>query len=92
LLICSLEFDGCRKDTTVAFGRESLRRKTQFSTKTDGSAGINSMTEQTIPQPPAEPPASQPEAPAKPKEIGGPKGPEPTRYGDWERKGRCIDF
>lgn len=28
----------------------------------------------------------------RPKEIGGPKGPEPTRYGDWERKGRCIDF
>ncbi|XP_020641517.3 succinate dehydrogenase assembly factor 4, mitochondrial [Pogona vitticeps] len=26
------------------------------------------------------------------KEKGGPKGPEPTRYGDWERKGRCIDF
>jgi len=26
------------------------------------------------------------------KEIGGPKGPEPTRYGDWEVKGRCIDF
>lgn len=25
-------------------------------------------------------------------EIGGPKGPEPTRYGDWERKGRAIDF
>jgi hypothetical protein len=25
-------------------------------------------------------------------EIGGPKGPEPTRYGDWERNGRCIDF
>ncbi len=25
-------------------------------------------------------------------EIGGPKGPEPTRYGDWERGGRCIDF
>ncbi len=28
----------------------------------------------------------------KPREIGGPKGPEPTRYGDWERNGRCIDF
>jgi len=28
----------------------------------------------------------------KSKEIGGPKGLEPTRYGDWERKGRCIDF
>ncbi len=27
-----------------------------------------------------------------PKEIGGPKGPEPTRYGDWEVNGRCSDF
>jgi len=25
-------------------------------------------------------------------EVNGPKGPEPTRYGDWERKGRCVDF
>jgi len=25
-------------------------------------------------------------------EIGGPKGPEPTRFGDWERKGRVTDF
>lgn len=25
-------------------------------------------------------------------EVGGPAGPEPTRFGDWERKGRCIDF
>jgi hypothetical protein len=25
-------------------------------------------------------------------EIGGPSGPEPTRFGDWERRGRCIDF
>jgi hypothetical protein len=31
-------------------------------------------------------------SPKKPKEIGGPKGPEPTRYGDWEKNGRCIDF
>jgi hypothetical protein len=27
-----------------------------------------------------------------PKEIGGAPGPEPTRYGDWEHKGRCTDF
>ncbi len=26
------------------------------------------------------------------KEIGGPKGPEPTRFGDWEVKGRVSDF
>jgi hypothetical protein len=25
-------------------------------------------------------------------EEGGPKGPEPTRFGDWERKGRVSDF
>jgi hypothetical protein len=26
------------------------------------------------------------------REIGGRKGPDPTRYGDWEKAGRCIDF
>lgn len=26
------------------------------------------------------------------REIGGPEGPEPTRFGDWERNGRCYDF
>ena len=25
-------------------------------------------------------------------EVGGPRGLEPTRYGDWEKGGRCIDF
>ncbi|MCB2102313.1 MAG: DUF1674 domain-containing protein [Rhodobacterales bacterium] len=29
---------------------------------------------------------------ATPEEIGGRKGPEPTRFGDWEKNGRCIDF
>ena len=33
--------------------------------------------------------ANKPEAK---KEIGGPSGPEPTRYGDWERGGKCVDF
>ncbi|MDE2029066.1 MAG: DUF1674 domain-containing protein [Alphaproteobacteria bacterium] len=36
-------------------------------------------------------PGSAPVVPA-PKETGGPEGPEPTRYGDWERKGRVSDF
>jgi len=26
------------------------------------------------------------------KEVGGREGPDPTRYGDWEKNGRCIDF
>ena len=29
---------------------------------------------------------------SRPVEIGGPKGPEPTRYGDWENKGIASDF
>ena len=34
---------------------------------------------------------TQPEC-EKPREIGGREGPDPTRYGDWEKAGRCIDF
>lgn len=30
--------------------------------------------------------------PERPLEIGGRDGPDPTRYGDWEKNGRCIDF
>lgn len=36
-------------------------------------------------------PKPQPK-PQIPKEIGGQEGPEPTRYGDWEKGGRCTDF
>jgi len=42
---------------------------------------------------PAELPAAAPgTASVLPREIGGRQGPEPTRYGDWEKAGRCIDF
>jgi len=42
---------------------------------------------------PPEAPEASGEADRKlPNEIGGRKGPEPTRYGDWEKNGRCIDF
>jgi len=66
-----------------------------------------SQIKETAPAPakpkddPAAAPPSRPKAPAAPapttgkaapKEIGGLAGPEPTRYGDWEIKGRCIDF
>ncbi len=50
----------------------------------------------TDPKPEAKPqdtpPAAPPPPAALPKEIGGAPGPEPTRYGDWEHKGRCTDF
>lgn len=32
------------------------------------------------------------QAAAAESELGGPKGPEPTRFGDWERKGIAVDF
>ena len=53
-----------------------------------------SHTTKETPQPAAPPPSPQSlsDKPARPKEIGGPPGPEPTRYGDWEKNGRCIDF
>jgi hypothetical protein len=40
---------------------------------------------------PKTPPADEKPA-AVEREIGGPKGPEPTRFGDWEVNGRCTDF
>jgi homeobox protein ESX1 len=47
---------------------------------------------ETIP-PAGDPPSEEPmRMKALPKEVGGPSGPEPTRYGDWERKGRVTDF
>ena len=36
--------------------------------------------------------AARTTGPGTAKEIQGPKGPEPTRYGDWERKGIASDF
>jgi len=45
-------------------------------------------------KPGAAPAADNPD-PAKPEspaEYGGRKGPDPTRFGDWEKNGRCVDF
>jgi len=44
------------------------------------------------PVPPAVNPTGPKKPAPKPPETGGPEGPEPTRYGDWERGGRCVDF
>jgi hypothetical protein len=44
-----------------------------------------------VPVPDAPPTAAAPHT-AAPREIGGRDGPEPTRFGDWELRGRCIDF
>jgi len=52
-------------------------------------------TDKVAPAEPAETdlPVAKPAAKKPmPKEIGGPEGPEPTRYGDWQFKGRVTDF
>jgi len=63
------------------------------------SANPSDQTKPIAKQPveqPTGPPEIRPGAPEnrpeRPREIGGPKGPEPTRYGDWEVGGRCTDF
>ncbi|MGE5477767.1 MAG: DUF1674 domain-containing protein [Bacteroidales bacterium] len=48
--------------------------------KTDTAAQVADTAK---PAPAAKPPAD---------EIGGPEGAEPTRFGDWEKSGRCSDF
>lgn len=55
---------------------------------------MNDQHETPVDQPPAEQSggAQVADRPVLPKEIGGRDGPEPTRYGDWEKNGRCIDF
>ena len=53
---------------------------------------VESSAPGAVPESPSKPAPGAPQPAAKPQEIGGPSGPEPTRYGDWERNGRCIDF
>jgi hypothetical protein len=50
------------------------------------------MQEKQPEQPPADATPKVPPPTPRPREIGGRDGPEPTRYGDWEKNGRCIDF
>ncbi|HYL71752.1 MAG TPA: DUF1674 domain-containing protein [Candidatus Dormibacteraeota bacterium] len=53
------------------------------------------LSPSTVQSPPAaEPAGTRATLPpgATPREIGGRGGLDPTRYGDWEKNGRCIDF
>ncbi|KAM3964672.1 succinate dehydrogenase assembly factor 4, mitochondrial [Aphomia sociella] len=71
-------------------------RIAEFRKKLRETSPIDDLGEQ-----PAMHPAQQKDDPLPPfpnntnpetGEVGGPRGPEPTRYGDWERKGRVSDF
>ncbi len=80
---------------------DPTRARVQDARQNARSIAMDMMTEPTKPQQTTADPATDQTTPdttetkgpeQKPGEIGGPKGPEPTRYGDWEFKGRCSDF
>ena len=65
--------------------------------ETAGAHEADSVTKEPVSNAKPEPPGREAlqetaRAPEEIKEIGGPKGPEPTRFGDWEKGGRCSDF
>ncbi len=72
------------------------RNFTSHSPKPARVTRTGAMPGQATPAPTPRPGAPTGKAPTgntgRAKEIGGPSGPEPTRYGDWERKGICVDF
>jgi hypothetical protein len=60
---------------------------------------MSDPSQESKPKPEKIPATPQPEKqitpgpkPAPVPEVGGQSGPEPTRYGDWEKNGRCTDF
>ena len=58
----------------------------------DSRLKMHTMSTEPNKPEPAETPVPKADTANLPKEIGGQKGPEPTRYGDWEKNGRCTDF
>lgn len=64
----------------------NLEEKKDSTDTVKTQVGIEPATEK------ANPTDSKDDKTAKPTEIGGRKGPDPTRFGDWEKNGRCIDF
>ena len=59
-------------------------------TKHDKNSENTAQSPSKAPSMPADETATA--LPQTPQERGGPKGPEPTRFGDWESGGRCTDF
>ncbi len=70
-----------------------MTKTTDPGAQADQDCAARTKTPETAPVPDAGQDGTIAADPATaPEEVGGPAGPEPTRYGDWEKKGRCIDF
>ena len=68
------------KSANLSFSEQVLDKDSKFETR------VGALFH------PEDPKLSNKDKDVKPKEIGGRDGPEPTRYNDWEKSGRCIDF
>jgi hypothetical protein len=75
----------------VFYGNLTLKRVTIYFFIWSNNMTDTSLipAEETTPEQPIE---NKDNVENKPEEIGGRQGLEPTRYGDWEKGGRCIDF
>lgn len=60
-------------------------KQTETDPKSQPLEEVDSETAATAPKP-------KPPVAGEVEEIGGPKGPDPTRFGDWSVNGRCYDF
>lgn len=74
--------------------KNESKRLAEFRKKLRETTSIKDLGEQAELQPPKDDPLPAWPNDTNPNtgEVGGPRGPEPTRYGDWERKGRVSDF
>ncbi len=70
--------------------QRKIRRRNKAAAKPYDSRDSGDPGDRYVPE--TDPETATESEKKKEKEIGGPKGPEPTRYGDWEQKGRCTDF
>lgn len=69
---------------------DETRGETHNETKGDTKKALTPAAQRALAE--AEARRKQRDAANGPKEVGGPKGPEPTRYGDWEKGGVAHDF
>ncbi len=76
----------------MRWSKPSIIRRCRTLASSRVGAYLQGMSDVKPDDKPDPPPAKEPEKPELPKEIGGAAGPEPTRYGDWQHKGRVTDF
>lgn len=79
------ENDDTNDDSTKADNEKDSKQENEDSSNSNSNSKQDKSIDETDS-------GQQEKSPDDIKEIGGPAGPEPTRYGDWEKGGRCYDF